>query len=49
MFRYLKSMLSELLEGFDFYKYLNLINFIIDGRFFYSEQLRLALTALEPS
>ncbi len=33
MFRYLKSMLSELLEGFNFYKYLNLINFIIDGRF----------------
>ncbi len=42
-------MLSELLERFDFCKYLNLINFIIDGRFFYSEQRRLALTALEPS
>ncbi len=29
MFRYLKSMLSELLGGFNCYKYLNLINFII--------------------
>lgn len=27
-------MLSELLGGFNYYKYLNLINFIIDGRFF---------------
>ncbi len=34
MFRYLKSMLSELLEGFDFYNYLNLINFIIYIGFF---------------
>lgn len=27
-------MLSELLGGVNYYKYLNLMNFIIDGRFF---------------
>lgn len=33
-------MLSELLGGFNCYKYLNLINFIIYIGFFYSEQLK---------